>query len=167
MKYVIKDSQENALNIQFENDSIFLNGQVVDVDLKKLPSNQYHIIDENLSYNIEVLEFDFVSKVFKIKVNGNVIDLNLENELDVQLRDMGMSVSGSDEIDEIIAPMPGLVLKILVEEGQEVQKGDSMVILEAMKMENVIKSAGSGIVKKVLVNVQDAVEKNQVIIEME
>jgi biotin carboxyl carrier protein len=63
--------------------------------------------------------------------------------------------------------MPGLVISILVEEGQEVQKGDSLLILEAMKMENVIKAAGKGVVKSIKVQQKNAVEKNQILIEME
>ncbi|HNM32873.1 MAG TPA: biotin/lipoyl-binding protein, partial [Chitinophagales bacterium] len=65
------------------------------------------------------------------------------------------------------APMPGLVLDILVEAGQAVNKGDNLIILEAMKMENIIKASGSGTVKSIHVQKKDAVEKNQLLIEME
>jgi biotin carboxyl carrier protein len=62
--------------------------------------------------------------------------------------------------------MPGLVLKILAEPGQAVNKGDSLIILEAMKMENVIKATGPGTVKAICVNEKDTVDKNQLLIEM-
>jgi len=70
-------------------------------------------------------------------------------------------------MDNVKAPMPGLVLDILVEPGQSVQKGDNLLILEAMKMENIIKASGSGVVKNIPVHKKDAVEKNQLLIEME
>ncbi|MNF13023.1 Glutaconyl-CoA decarboxylase subunit gamma [compost metagenome] len=66
---------------------------------------------------------------------------------------------------EIKAPMPGLVLNVIVESGQEVNKGDNLLILEAMKMENIIKSPSSGIVKKILVTKGDKVEKNEILIQ--
>ena len=63
--------------------------------------------------------------------------------------------------------MPGLIIDILVKEGQAIQKGDQLLILEAMKMENVIKAEGEGIVKSILTEKSKAVDKGQVIIEME
>ena len=70
-------------------------------------------------------------------------------------------------MDNVKAPMPGLVLDILVEAGQSVNKGDNLLILEAMKMENIIKASGNGVVKNININKKDAVEKNQLLIEME
>ena len=63
--------------------------------------------------------------------------------------------------------MPGLVLDIPVEVGQEVEKGEGVLILEAMKMENVIKSAGVGTIKAIHIKQGEAVEKGQLLIEME
>jgi biotin carboxyl carrier protein len=62
--------------------------------------------------------------------------------------------------------MPGLVLKLFVKEGDEIKEGDSHLILEAMKMENVIKSPGNGKVKLIRVTERSAVEKNQELIEV-
>ncbi|MCL4128829.1 UNVERIFIED_CONTAM: hypothetical protein GTU68_035446 [Idotea baltica] len=63
--------------------------------------------------------------------------------------------------------MPGLIIDILVSEGQTVEKGTPLAVLSAMKMENVLLSEGEGIVKSVKVKKDDAVEKGQMIIEME
>jgi len=65
------------------------------------------------------------------------------------------------------APMPGLVLKVLVTEGQVVKKGDGLLILEAMKMENIIKASSDGIVKKIHIEEKNIVDKNQKMIEFE
>ena len=100
-------------------------------------------------------------------VNGKNYELKLSNELDQLLLKMGMGKSKDNKMDVVKAPMPGLVLHILVEIGQSIEKGDSLIILEAMKMENIIKATGSGIVKAIKVSTKDAVEKNQVLIEME
>lgn len=63
--------------------------------------------------------------------------------------------------------MPGLILDILVEEGQEVNEEDQLVILEAMKMENVITSPRNGVIKKIGVSKGDAVDKKQMLIEFQ
>ena len=167
MKYKVSDTKEQTVDVAINGDKIFLNGEMVELDLAKISSERYHVLKNNKSYNIEVLEADLVQKTFKIQVNDQVFDLNLEDSLDQQLRDMGMSKAVSDKVDKINAPMPGLVLKVLVEPGQEVKKGDSLIILEAMKMENIIKSVGNGIVLNILIREKDAVEKGQVLIEME
>lgn len=62
--------------------------------------------------------------------------------------------------------MPGLIFEISVKEGDSIQKGDKVLILEAMKMENLMKSAGTGVIKKILVEKGQAVEKNQILIEL-
>ena len=108
-----------------------------------------------------------MSKQCTISVNGKNYELKLSNELDQLLLKMGMGKSKDNKMDVVKAPMPGLVLHILVEIGQSIEKGDSLIILEAMKMENIIKATGSGIVKAIKVSTKDAVEKNQVLIEME
>lgn len=167
MKYKVNDAKENTIDVTFDKGKISLNGQETHIDLVNVSSERYHVIQNNQSYNLEVLEADLANKRFRIKVNEQVFQLSLEDELDQQLRKMGMSKSASDKVDKVLAPMPGLVLQILAAPGQEVKKGDSLVILEAMKMENIIKSAGTGVVKSILVKQKDAVEKNQVLIEME
>lgn len=80
---------------------------------------------------------------------------------------MGLNKPKEVILKDIKAPMPGLILDILVKPGQELVKGDAILILEAMKMENVIKAEGNGVVKEVLLEKGAAVEKNQVIIEMQ
>jgi biotin carboxyl carrier protein len=70
-------------------------------------------------------------------------------------------------MNTVKAPMPGLVLNIVVEPGQTVEKGDPMIILEAMKMENVIKAAGEGRVKAIKVQKGMAVDKGQLLIELD
>ncbi len=167
MKYKVNDTKEQTVDITFEDEKVFLNGELIDIDLANISSDHYHILKNSQSYNLQVLEADLAQKTFKIQVNDQIFQLNLEDPLDQQLKAMGMSKSQSDKIDKVNAPMPGLVLKVLVEPGQEVKKGDSLIILEAMKMENIIKCAGNGIVKNILIHEKDAVEKNQVLIEME
>ena len=70
----------------------------------------------------------------------------------------------ANKIQQVKAPMPGLVLNILVNEGDEIKKGDSLLVLEAMKMENMIKSPTDGIIKKIEIKQGDKVEKNELLV---
>lgn len=167
MKYKVFYKDDSSHEIELDNHQIKIDGKNTEIDLVKLLDNKFHILQNHKSYNLEVIHADYKLKRFSIKVNDNIYDLNLMTELDALLNKMGMS-SGSDEkMDNVKAPMPGLVLDILVEIGQSINKGDNLVVLEAMKMENIIKASGTGIVKSIKVNKKDAVEKNQLLIEME
>ena len=77
-----------------------------------------------------------------------------------------MDKSNNNKIKEIKAPMPGLVLDILVKEGTEIKKGDPVLILEAMKMENILKSPEDGSIKKIKVRKGKVVEKNDMLVSI-
>lgn len=166
MRYRVFYQQDKAHDIEVAGNDIKIDGKSIDLDWVKLLDNKFHILQQHKSYNLEVLHADTRLKRFSIKVNNNIYDINLQNELDILLDKMGMSAGADDKLEDIKAPMPGLVLDILVEEGQPINKGDNLLILEAMKMENIIKAGGSGIVKSIKVNKKDAVEKNQLLIEV-
>jgi biotin carboxyl carrier protein len=167
MKYKVFYKEDKSHEIELDNHQIKIDGKETNIDLVKLLDNKFHILQNHKSYNLEVIHADYTLKRFSIKVNNNIYDLNLQNELDILLDKMGMSAGTSDKMDDVKAPMPGLVLDILVEVGQSIQKGDNLIILEAMKMENIIKASGSGVVKSIKINKKDAVEKNQLLMEME
>lgn len=167
MKYKVFYKENQAHEIELNNQQIKIDGKETEIDLVKLLDNKFHILDNHKSYNLEVIHADYTLKRFSITVNNSIYDINLQDELDILLDKMGMSVAADDKMDNVKAPMPGLVLDILVEAGQAVNKGDNLIILEAMKMENIIKASGSGTVKSIHVQKKDAVEKNQLLIEME
>lgn len=167
MKYKVFYKEDTAHEIELDNQQIKIDGKATEIDLVKLLDNKFHILQNHKSYKLEVIHADYNLKRFSIKVNNNIYDLNLQTELDLLLDKMGMSASADEKMDSVKAPMPGLVLDVLVESGQSVKKGDNLLILEAMKMENIIKASGNGVVKNILIQKKDAVEKNQLLIEME
>jgi biotin carboxyl carrier protein len=167
MKYKVFYKEDKSHEIELDNQQIKIDGKPTEIDLVKLLDNKFHILQNHKSYSIEIIHADYNLKRFSIKVNNNIYDLNLQTELDILLDKMGMSATSDEKMDNVKAPMPGLVLDILVEAGQSVNKGDNLLILEAMKMENIIKASGNGVVKNININKKDAVEKNQLLIEME
>ena len=78
-----------------------------------------------------------------------------------------MEIGSYNKGDDLKAPMPGRVLEILVNEGDSVVEGDGLIVLEAMKMENVIKSNREGVLKSIQTTVGDSVEKNAILLSFE
>ncbi len=134
--------------------------------IKTSPSS-YHILHQNSSFKAKIAASDFHNKSYEVIVNNNTYNVNIYNELDVQIKDMGFEVGSSKTVNNIKAPMPGLILEINVKVGQEVHEDDTLLILEAMKMENVITSPRTGVIKSIAVEQGNAVDKNQMLIEFE
>lgn len=144
-----------------------LNGEAFQWDVAEVKKNYFHILKDNRSYLAEVLKTDPVKKTFVIRVNGSRHEVQVSDRYDELLHSMGMDAADAQKVKEVKAPMPGLVLDIAVEAGQLVKTGDALLVLEAMKMENILKSPADGIVKKINVKRRDTVEKNAVLIHFE
>ena len=162
-------SDNNTYDVELEKDlkSGVINDEGFDWDVIQIKDNSFSIIKENKSYNVELLSVNKDEKRFFIKVNGLKYKLNIKDKYDELLHSLGMDNLISQKVGDIKAPMPGLVLDVSVSEGEEVKKGDTLLILEAMKMENVIKSPTDGVVKKISIKKGEAVEKNQLILNFE
>lgn len=137
------------------------------LDAIKTTANNYHIIQDSISLKASILNSNFLKKTYSVKVNNNTYEVAIKDALDQQIEALGFEVGLSKQINEIKAPMPGLILEIHVTIGQDVKEDDSLLILEAMKMENVIKSPRDGIIKSVAVKQGETVDKNALIIEFE
>lgn len=159
-------NNKTSFEIKEENDTIYLNEEIFHWDIIKNAQHS-HIIHNNKSYNAELLSADYVSKKFLIKINGNSYEIDLQDRLDLLLNKLGMSHNSVATLKEIKAPMPGLILHIYVKQGMEVKKGEPIMILEAMKMENILKSPGDGTIKDVKVKTGKSVEKNEILVEFD
>jgi biotin carboxyl carrier protein len=144
-----------------------INDQSFSFDIKRENEHRIHAIVNKKSYNLEVFNSEAGAKIYRVKVNGSYYEVALSDRYDALLKDLGMEGVQSAQHKDVKAPMPGLVLEIIVVPEQEVSKGDALIILEAMKMENVIKSPVSGKVRQISVNKGQAVEKNQILLEFE
>ncbi len=166
----IHTEKERSHTVQFENDELvagMLDGASFDWEVAQINETTYHVIKDHKSYRIELLESDSATKAYVIKVNGKKIPLTIADQYDQLLHQLGMDDLNSAKVDELKAPMPGLVLNTTVSVGQEVAAGDALMVLEAMKMENVLKSPTDGVIKSIDVEQGVAVEKNQVLITFE
>jgi biotin carboxyl carrier protein len=145
-----------------KNNSWFINKNEVELDFAG--NKNLHVLYNNKTYNIELVDVNYQEKTFRIKVNGTIYDAELKDKMDFLLQSMGLDTLNSKKINEIKAPMPGMVIDIKVGEGSSVKKGDVLLVLEAMKMENNLKSPSDGVVKKISAVKGSAVEKNQLLI---
>lgn len=142
-------------------------GDLSKTDVIKTSSSGYHMLQNNTSYQAEIVNSNFNKKSYDVNVSNTTYNVTISNDLDILIKDMGFSVGSSKHIDSVKAPMPGLILDINVEVGQEVKEDDALLILEAMKMENIITSPRNGIIKSISVNKADAIEKGQLLVEFE
>lgn len=136
----------------------------IESDFVRIKENIYHIIINNKSVTAEILSADFRSKEFKVRINNNIYTVEAGDKYDELLKKMGFDNKSNIKAGDIKAPMPGLVLEVKVAEGQQVAKGDPVVVLEAMKMENILKASSDGVVKRVAVTKGDKVEKNDILV---
>jgi biotin carboxyl carrier protein len=136
-------------------------------DMIEVKKNMFHIISGTKSFTAEVVKADLAAKTFTILVNGHKYNVDVKDRFDALLHDLGMDKLVQTGVQEVKAPMPGMVLNIHVSAGSEVKKGDALLVLEAMKMENIIKSPRDGKVKTVKAVKGTAVEKNQSLVVFE
>lgn len=160
-------NESSSIDVEVKNGKIVLDGQSVDFDILPLSSSRFHVLHEQNSYRIEVQEAHPDQKKYVITVNGKPITVQIKEEIDTLLETMGMDSASESDVKEIRSPMPGLIRAIAVAEGSEVKSGDNLLTLEAMKMENSIKSPVDGVIASLHVTPEQSVEKNQVLLTFE
>ncbi|RAW02985.1 acetyl-CoA carboxylase biotin carboxyl carrier protein subunit [Pseudochryseolinea flava] len=164
---MVKATVDNneVFEISSNDEGFIINGKPLSWDLAKIGENHFHLIVDNKSFRAEVVKADHATKAFTIKLNGKNFQITLKDKFDLLLEQMGMNNSASNKVNNLRAPMPGLIIDLKVKEGDTVKQNDPLLILEAMKMENIIKSSGEGVVKRVKVKKGQSVEKGHVLIE--
>lgn len=164
IKAILNDRDE--FEIQEQAGSHFIiNGKAFSLEITSLGDGAMIARNGRTRYKVTVLDADPENKTFVLKVNGRKHKIVLRDRHDLLLEKMGMNQELTSEIINIKAPMPGLIMEIRCQVGDEVTKGGNVIVLEAMKMENVIISPVDGIIKEISVNVGDSVEKNQILIQ--
>jgi biotin carboxyl carrier protein len=107
---------------------------------------------------------DHELKRYQIQIDGRTYQVQISDVVDQQIQKMNLKSKKSNQLKELRAPMPGLVRQVNVKMGDHVDSGESLFILEAMKMENVLKSPVNGLVSEIFVKPGESVEKNQILL---
>lgn len=146
-------------------DSVTLNGQPFLWDIASLGNGRYHVLYQGKSYNAELVQADYAIKAFVLKINGQRVELQAKDRFDQLLDKLGLSDATAKQVNELKAPMPGLIIDIRVQPGQVVQKGDPLLVLEAMKMENILKAPADGTIASIAAVLRANVTKGQVLVK--
>ena len=124
-------------------------------------------IDMHQTIKADLISANFSEKKYSIRINSSYYEVDLHNELDILIKEMGLSKGVLSAQTDLVAPMPGLIVDILTKAGAQVHAGDALLVLEAMKMENTLSASRDGIVKSIFVKKSDTVDKGMVLIEFE
>lgn len=152
------DYKEDYTIHQTEDERVFLNDILQEYTLKKISMGHFILHKDQKTYEIRIVE---QTNLLVLNINGASVEVTIKDHISQLLEKLGMAADTVELVEEIQAPMPGTILEIAVKAGDEVKKGDKLIILEAMKMENVIKSPIDGRINKVLTAPGENVEKNQ------
>jgi biotin carboxyl carrier protein len=126
--------------------------------------DSYIYLYKEKNYKIKILEKS--EKSCKLKINGYILEIDSKTALDEVIASLGYNTKKSKIITDILSPMTGVVKKIMVTPGAIIEAGDNLIILEAMKMENIIKAIASGTISAICVQEGDKVEKGKILIKL-
>ena len=162
MRYEVKVNDQKYMVEVNQDGQITVDGQDTMVEFSRIgDSGLYLLLVNNESFEGLVEEHE---DVWQVVFRGDLYDVQVSDERAQLMRARAhMSVPDSGELP-IKAPIPGLVIKIMVEIGQEVSKGDNLAILESMKMENELKAPRDGRVERINIKVGNSVEQHQTLL---
>jgi acetyl/propionyl-CoA carboxylase alpha subunit len=151
--------------IENTKDQLRINGEPYDFDFQKIDDSTFHFIYKNRPFKVRILNYDIDLNRLDIRVNQHRYSVLLQDEGDMLLQKIGISRVLNNHADILRAPMPGLILDIRVVEGQQVMMGEPLIVLKAMKMENILKSPHDGVIKRIEVEKNQKIEKDSVLIQ--
>jgi len=141
--------------------------EIADLNLIDTGQHHFHLLHQNQGYQVVFRGISEDGKKVHLRVNERDYEATVSDGIDQLVQQMGLNTLNDQAGKDVYSPMPGLILEVLVSPGQEIEAGMPLLILEAMKMENVIKSDGAGTVKDISVAQGQAVDKRQLLIEIE
>ncbi len=165
MKYITTIDDKEFLIEIIDDTHVSIDGKIVEVDFESVESQPvFSLIVDGKSYEAYVYQGE---EALEVLVKGRLYHSRVEDERERRLR----AASGGGAVEtgtfHLKAPMPGLVVSISVEEGQEVKKGDVLLILESMKMQNELKSPRDGVVGRIYIAAGDSVEQRKKMMSVE
>ena len=162
----ISTGSDRSWEVDFRaSDDLQLNGQPFAWGVAGLGPGRFQVLHGGRSYNAEVVSADYAAKQFVLKINGQRLELRAKDRFDLLLERLGLSAAATVQVNELKAPMPGLIVEVRVQPGQAVLKGDPLLVLEAMKMENILKAPADGTVSAIKVKLRDNVQKGQLLVQ--
>ena len=132
--------------------------------VQDLGHGYYHIHFQHKNYQFQLRQHSDDFSEITLQVGKHRKTVQISGPLQLLIRNLGYGDSKSKYSDALMAPMPGMVLDVAVKPGDSIKKGDALLTLEAMKMENILKAQHDGKIEQINVSKGDKVEKNQILI---
>ncbi len=153
---------DRTFDLRLEGGTLFIDDRPVSYSFEPLSDACFSLLLEGRSLPVVVEELP--GGRLRVTARGRRAEVRVKDEQDLLLERFGMAGGSTAAEREVRAPMPGLVLSVQVEAGQTVRKGDTLLVLEAMKMENELRAPGEAVVASVHVAPGDAVGKNALLV---
>lgn len=138
--------------------------EIESIPLQNTNSNQFYLLYKNRNFNFEFINVDLEKNCVELKNGNKIIQIQINGPIQQLIQTLGYHEGKAKHTDALLAPMPGVVFDILVAAEAVVKKGDPLIVLEAMKMENILRASHDGIVKAIFVLKGDKVDKNKILI---
>lgn len=164
MKYITTLADEEFIIEILDDGRISVNGDVQQIDFQAVGDQPlYSLLIEGSSFEGYIYPGN---DTWKVLLQGTLYDIRVEDEREKRLRAAAGGGTAIHDEFHLKSPMPGLVIAVPVEEGQAVEKGDVLVILESMKMQNELRSPRTGKVLRIRVKTNDSVEQRQTLLSV-
>jgi biotin carboxyl carrier protein len=161
MRYVtLLNGRRYEIDIQ-KDGSLLVNGEPRTVDFRTLAPSLYSVITDSQSYELAIEQ---TSEEIQVQLRGRLYSVNVLDERAQLLASRSGGIDTDSGEISIKSPMPGLIVAITVSEGQEIKSGQTIVILESMKMQNELKAPRDGVIQRISVTAGQTVEQNKLLI---
>jgi len=163
-KYIVLGNRKYTFEVGDEG-MVKVNRINHDIAVEEMTHNRFELLYKNRKHRSEIIEKK--QNKYTVEINGNRYAFSIETPISYERKKMLEKKSGASGLVVTTAPMPGKILEVMVAEGQQVKEGDTLIILEAMKMQNEILATGKGVVKEVVIKNGDSVMKDDRLIVIE
>lgn len=166
MKYIVAMG-EKRYTVDVEPDAVTVTGRRISATLGEIEGTPVRTVTIGDAVHRVVMRRRESKGHYVLWIDGYNYDVEALDERTRTIRDLTAEAAGPSGPRPLVAPMPGLIVRVLVSPGDTVQAGQGLIVMEAMKMENELRSSGAGRVKRIAVETGAAVEKGSMLVELE
>ncbi len=166
MKYLVRIRGEER-ELAVDGEDVQLDGQQVRAHVSAVEGTPVILLSIGNQVHRVVMRRGAARGQYALEIGGFRFDVEALDERTRAIRALAGAAGKATGPATLTAPMPGLIVRVSVQEGDQVQAGQGLVVMEAMKMENELRAAAAGVVKKIVVSPGTAVEKGATLLEME